>query len=223
MRTSRIRLGTLLTPLSIMRPWKLAGEVATLDQLSNGRTILTVGMGAPDVGFAAFGEATDLPTRAELVDEGLDLLDALWSHKPFVHHGKHYQVDARRLRAPVPIPPLVQQPRVPIWVVGAWPRPKSMRRVLRCDGILPWIKPKGTRGRSPTPDDIGEIDEWVAARRKVTSPFDIVIEGVLPDDPDEAAAMTMAFAGAGATWWIESLWGKPWDVWERSLHRGPPK
>jgi hypothetical protein len=31
----------------------------------------------------------------------------------------------------------VQQPRVPIWVVGAWPRPKSMRRVLRCDGLLP--------------------------------------------------------------------------------------
>lgn len=73
-QTERIRLGTLLTPLSIMRPWKLASQAATLDHLSNGRVILTVGMGAIDVGFAAFAEAIDLRTRAELVDEGLDIL-----------------------------------------------------------------------------------------------------------------------------------------------------
>src|SRR3712207_450761 len=40
MLTERIRLGTLLTPLSRMRPWKLASETVTLDHLSNGRVIL---------------------------------------------------------------------------------------------------------------------------------------------------------------------------------------
>src|SRR6266536_2717817 len=40
MRTERIRLGTDLTPLSRMRPWKLASETATLDHLSNGRVIV---------------------------------------------------------------------------------------------------------------------------------------------------------------------------------------
>src|ERR1041384_2899235 len=45
-RTRRIRLGTMLTPLPWRRPWKVASQVATLDQLSGGRAILTVGLGA---------------------------------------------------------------------------------------------------------------------------------------------------------------------------------
>src|SRR3990170_7309078 len=56
MRTERIKLGTMLTPPSRMRPWKLASEAATLDNLSNGRVILAVGLGAVDTGFAEFGE-----------------------------------------------------------------------------------------------------------------------------------------------------------------------
>ena len=45
-RTERIRLGTMISPISRMRPWKLASETVTLDHLSNGRVILSVGMGA---------------------------------------------------------------------------------------------------------------------------------------------------------------------------------
>src|SRR3954452_3254025 len=55
-RTSRVRLGTLLTPLPWRRPWKVASQVATLDQLSGGRAILSVGLGAL---------ATDLPDTGE--------------------------------------------------------------------------------------------------------------------------------------------------------------
>ena len=44
MRTSRIRLGTLLTPVSCFKPWRLAAETATLDQLSGGRVILSIGL-----------------------------------------------------------------------------------------------------------------------------------------------------------------------------------
>src|SRR5512137_3126801 len=62
MCTERIRLGTMLTPLSRMKPWKLASETATLDNLSNGRLILSVGLGATDTGFAEFGEETDRKT-----------------------------------------------------------------------------------------------------------------------------------------------------------------
>src|SRR5512138_1744010 len=50
MVTSRIRLGTMLTPVSRMRPWKLASETATLDHLSGGRVTLAVGLGATDTG-----------------------------------------------------------------------------------------------------------------------------------------------------------------------------
>ena len=39
-RTARVRLGTMLTPLPWRRPWKVASQVATLDQVSGGRAIL---------------------------------------------------------------------------------------------------------------------------------------------------------------------------------------
>jgi alkanesulfonate monooxygenase SsuD/methylene tetrahydromethanopterin reductase-like flavin-dependent oxidoreductase (luciferase family) len=54
MRTQHIRLGTMLSPISRMRPWKLASETVTLDHLSGGRVILSVGLGALDTGFNAF-------------------------------------------------------------------------------------------------------------------------------------------------------------------------
>lgn len=61
--TERIKLGIMLTPPSRRRPWKLASETATLDILSKGRAILSVGLGALDTGFKEFGEVTDRKTQ----------------------------------------------------------------------------------------------------------------------------------------------------------------
>lgn len=113
-RTERVRLGTMLTPLTRRRPWKVAQETATLDHLSNGRVVLPVGLGAPDTGFAKYGEETDRKLRAQRLDEGLDILDGLWSGQPFSYHGEHYQLQDVTF-APTPM----QSPRIPIWVVGA--------------------------------------------------------------------------------------------------------
>ena len=122
MRTERVLLGTMLTPVSRRRPWKLAREVATLDQLSNGRMILPVGLGAlEDVGFTRVGEAIDRKVRAQLLDEGLAILAGLLSGRPFSFSGEHYQIQEMTF-----LPPPVQSPRIPIWVVGAWPRMKSI-------------------------------------------------------------------------------------------------
>src|SRR5512143_3540712 len=93
MRTERIGLGTMITALSRMRSWKLGSETATLDNLSGGRVILSVGLGALDSGFEAFGEVTDRKTRAELLDEGLEVLVGLWHGMPFHFQGKHYHLD----------------------------------------------------------------------------------------------------------------------------------
>src|ERR1022692_1065762 len=73
-RTTRVRLGTLLTPLPWRRPWKVASQVVTLDQLSGGRAILAVGLGAVTTDLPLTGEVTDLRGRAELLDEGIDLI-----------------------------------------------------------------------------------------------------------------------------------------------------
>ena len=56
-RTERMRLGPMITPVARRRPWKLAREIVSLDQLSRGRAVLGVGLGNPaDVEFQYFGE-----------------------------------------------------------------------------------------------------------------------------------------------------------------------
>lgn len=222
MRTSRIRLGTMITPLSRMRPWKLASETVTLDHLSNGRVILSVGLGAIDTGFVQFGEITDRRQRAELLDEGLDILTGLWNGQPFNYQGKHYQIQECNFYPP---PPLVQQPRIPIWVVAAYPFEKSLARALRYDGLLPVMMNPTTRQiLEMTPDDLKIISAQVHTRRKEQAPYDIVWEGRTPgDDPARAAEVVRPWAEAGATWWIEALWGVE-DRAEimRRCQQGPP-
>ncbi len=224
MRTEHIRLGTMITPISRMRPWKLASETTTLDNLSNGRVILAVGLGATDTGFEAFGEVTDRKTRAELLDEGLDILTGLWKGQPFRYEGKHYQIKETSFNPP---PPPVQKPRIPIWVVGAWFREKSMRRVSKYDGLLPNVL--GTDGqvqmRLPTPDEIRAMKAWVDEHRTATTPFDIIIEQHTPgDDPAQAASIARDWADAGVTWLLEADWmaKEPETVLKR-IQQGPPR
>ena len=227
MRTERIRLGTMLTPLSRMRPWKLASETVTLDHLSNGRVILAVGLGAIDTGFKAFGEVADRKTRAELLDEVLELLTALWRGKPFNYAGKHYNVNINKSTFATPFPPPpVQRPRIPIWVVGAWPRLKSMRRALRYDGLLPNVIGDDGKVRMtpPTPEEIRAMQRFISANRAETTPFDIVVEGETPgEDLEQTASIVRPFAQAGATWWIEALWStRQADKIIARIQQGPP-
>jgi alkanesulfonate monooxygenase SsuD/methylene tetrahydromethanopterin reductase-like flavin-dependent oxidoreductase (luciferase family) len=219
MRTSRIRLGTMITPLSRMRPWKLASEAATLDNLSGGRVILSVGLGAVDTGFAEFGEVADRKTRAELLDEGLDIVTGLWQGQPFTYDGKHYTIKPTSFMVP---PPPAQQPRIPIWVVAAWPRPKSMARALRYDGLLPMALPKGGQPRQATPAELAEMRDYIAARR--SGPYDLVVEGMTPGPGADGAAVVRPWAEAGATWWIEAQWQAPGPAALRArLQQGPPR
>jgi len=226
MCTEHISLGTMLTPLSRMRPWKLASETATLDNLSNGRVILAVGLGAIDTGFAAFGEVTDRKTRAELLDEGLEILTGLWRGQPFRYEGKHYKVQETSFFPP---PPPVQQPRIPIWVVGAWPRPKSMQRALRYDGLIPIVSEERHKLRQATPDEIRKMRDYAAAQRGEDTPYAIVIEGETPGDNRAQAHETVRPWGeAGVTWWLETMWdinGKPgWlTAVQKRIQQGPPK
>ncbi len=224
MRTERIRMGTMLTPLSRRRPWKLACETVTLDHLSNGRLILPVGLGAPDTGFDKVGEETDRKTRAKMLDEGLDVLTGLWSGQPFSYSGEHYHVQDVTF-SPTPL----QSPRIPIWVVGAWPRMKSMRRVLRYDGVLPMKMNDDGSFAQMTPADIQTMKTFIDERRSQTTPFDIVMEGETPgDDREKAAAIVRPLAEAGVTWWLEAVWASPesqggLEGMRTRIKQGPPR
>src|ERR687889_1371412 len=169
MRTERVRLGAIVTPPSRRRPWKLARETMTLDHLSGGRIVLPVGLGAlDDSGFGGVGEATDRRIRAELLDESLEILTRAWSGAPFAYEGKHYQMAEMTFR-----PPSVQQPRIPIWVVAIWPRPRSIDRAFRYDGIMPYFAGPDGGPAAVTPEDVGAMAAAARERRGEGEPFDI--------------------------------------------------
>jgi alkanesulfonate monooxygenase SsuD/methylene tetrahydromethanopterin reductase-like flavin-dependent oxidoreductase (luciferase family) len=173
-----------------------------------------------NAGYLALQEG-NFPRAHELLDEGLEILTGLWSGKPFSYKGKHYTLDEMTF-----LPPPAQQPRIPIWVVGAWPREKSMARVLRYDGLLPAKLDANGSFADVTPDDLRAMKAYIEERRTATTPFDIVYEGRTPgDDPAQAAETVRPYAEAGATWWMEAMWTEPntpADVRKR-IQQGPPR
>jgi probable F420-dependent oxidoreductase len=91
--TRRIRVGTALAVLPMRDPFWLAKQAATIDQLSDGRLVLALGLGAYREEFAAW--APRLATKAqrgEMMDEGLELMRRLFSERRVTHQGKYYAV-----------------------------------------------------------------------------------------------------------------------------------
>lgn len=222
-RTTRVRLGTLLSPLPWRRPWKLACQAATVDQLSGGRVIVTVGLGAPMM-LLGTSEVTDRRERAERLDEGIDLMRTVWSGGR-VFRGKHYEFDEDLEGQLIEVGSPVQRP-IPIWVVGAWPRPKSMRRAVRCDGVVPEYH---LDGREATPDDARELRVWLA-EHGARPDIDVVAEGETPAaDIVAASAHVAERAAAGCTWWLETRWQRTQtekvrlDEARERILAGPPR
>ena len=225
MVTERIRLGTMLTPLPRIRPWELAGRVATLDNLSGGRAQLAVGLGAPHPGWLAFEPDEGRRVRAEKLDEGLAVYDGLMRGQPFSFSGKHYRVTPTDFPPP---PAPVQQPRVPVWVVGAYPSERSLARAARWDGLLPTLV--GNAIGSPfTPENLVDV---VARARELREAaglswegYDVVIEGTTTPGTDGVSKVD-GWGRAGATWWVESDWSMGKGAVKRLRSRiaaGPPR
>lgn len=220
MRTQRIRLGPMVTALARRRPWKLARETVTLDHLSNGRLILGVGLGhPPHDDFGRFGEDPDAKARARKLNEGLAILQGLWSGEPVEHNGTAYQVQAGTQFLPKP----VQTPRIPIWVAGYLPHQPPFRRAAQWDGVCP-----GRWDDQPmTPADIRTVLSLVRQHRTIDTPFDVVMgQPTKGTDRAAAAAQVAPFIEAGLTWWIEPLDDGPpgtFATMRQRIWQGPPR
>jgi alkanesulfonate monooxygenase SsuD/methylene tetrahydromethanopterin reductase-like flavin-dependent oxidoreductase (luciferase family) len=228
LETTVIKIGTTVTPLPRRRPHKLARETVTLDELSGGRLILSVGIGLGKLEWDYLGEETDLHRRGDMLDEGLEILSGLWSGEPFTYDGKHYHVEQTQF-----LPSPIQQPRIPIWVGGIWPNKRPFRRMARWDGMFPLFNVWG-------PDQEPVFAEAVAyvqderEKHGLKGPFDVIKMGMSPgDDPEEAAARINPAIKAGATWWLELLMPEVYDfhptdsdalnVLRERVLQGPPQ
>ena len=186
-RTSRIRIGALVTPLARRRPQVVARQVTTLDHLSGGRMVLGAALGRDQSGreLSAFGEELDDRTRAAMLDESLEVIAALWSGERVDHDGRHHQ--ARDVRfSPRPL----QRPRVPVWIGGRWPNVPPIRRAIRWDGYFPV--------------DVADADTFAACVARVRElrgsldGFDVIAETAPDADPTP-------WMDAGASWVLASF------------------
>jgi alkanesulfonate monooxygenase SsuD/methylene tetrahydromethanopterin reductase-like flavin-dependent oxidoreductase (luciferase family) len=174
-------------------------------------------LGVPE-DYEPFGESGDIKIQATRLDEGLEILTGLWKGLPFEHHGQAYQVENITFR-----PPSLQQPRIPIWVGGWWPTRAPFRRAARWDGVIP-LKQSGDN--LLTPQDVLEVRDFIRRERTGNEPFDIaIINWTDPSDPVAAAAKVAAYAEAGMTWWLESLYMQQNSLagLRQRIRLGPPK
>jgi alkanesulfonate monooxygenase SsuD/methylene tetrahydromethanopterin reductase-like flavin-dependent oxidoreductase (luciferase family) len=135
-----------------------------------------------------------------MLDEGLAVIDQLWTGQPVTYSGKHYTLkDAQLTARPV------QEPRIPIWVGGNFLVPSVRRRILRWDGSCAY-KGSTDAPQQITPDDVRAL--CADGGRDL----EVKVSG---GDP-------AAFAEAGATWW--GRWIPPLPVTETRaiVEEGPP-
>lgn len=199
-----MKFSITLGALPRRQPWELAAQTVAVDHLSSGRLILGVGSGAAgDPAITTAGTPPTAPQRAAQLDEGLQVLTALWTGTAVHHHGRYYRIDGLRL----PATP-VQQPRIPIWAGGDLRQPAVRHRLTQWDGACVY------RERALDPADARDIAALIHATGRDVAGYDIKVSG----NPDQLAD----FAVAGATWW--GRWippGHP-DEARKIITAGPP-
>ncbi|MGW5233023.1 LLM class flavin-dependent oxidoreductase [Streptomyces nodosus] len=181
--TSRIRLGTLLTPVPRYRPQQLARQVATLDHLTGGRMLSASGLDGPIEDripqLRRYRRATP-PSRTAGRRTGT--VEALLAGEPVNHHGRHYKV-----RDVTPLPATVQRPGPPVWIGGFRPRRPPTRRAARWDGAVPLFE---TARHGHVPDVAAVRDSVDHVRKHRTAgaerPFEFVLGGATPPDTAKA-------------------------------------
>ena len=172
-RTERIRLGTMVSPVTFRHPANLARMVTTVDHVSGGRVELGMGAGWMELehrqnGFP-FGDAK---WRVSLLREQVEIVVRQLTEEEFSFSGEHYQLAASRA-----LPKPVQQPRPPLIVGGSGKR-GTVEPAVR------WADEYDTTFASP--DDI----------RALRARLDAACERAGRDRPLRLSVMTTTVIGA---------------------------
>lgn len=188
--TKKVRLGTIcMASFPVRHPVLLAIQWASLDQISQGRTLLGVCIGGAHEGeLRAFGVKRE--ERVGRMKEGIELLRQIWSDQEVAHRGRYYTLEGYNI-----VPKPVQKPP-PIWIavspdreqVGDKVVDQAMRRVaMLADGYI-------TMGVSAA--ELGKrlkvIQQTANETGKDLSTFEVAIHGMVNINDDKQAAYAQA-------------------------------
>lgn len=206
--TTTLRLIPNIVVLPYRNPFVVAKSGATLDRLSEGRFTLAVGVGYLRKEFAAVG--VDYDERAELFDEALKVIDAIWTGDDVSFEGRHFTATGITAH-----PRPLSSPRPPIWIGGNTGAARQ-RVVDLGDGWCPFAAPKALAQTAKTAAldsvealgvAIGDLRRRCDAAGRDAASLDISFtnfEGGNPGSDDFNAdahiAGLEALAALGVTW-----------------------
>ena len=193
--TQRVRLGTSVLVLPMRHPLPLAKELATLQNLSQGRLILGAGVGWMEAEFAALG--APFHERGRRMDEGIALMRAVWTEDPISFPTRWIPAVVQEMRMlPRPVAP------IPIWIGGS--SEPALKRATRLDG---W------HGSRVTPDAAPALVGRLRAARPDAA-FTISLrmrwDGA---QPDRVRADLAAYAAAGVQHVLLEPMERELDAW----------
>jgi probable F420-dependent oxidoreductase len=199
--TKNIRLGTSVLVLPMRHPLPLAKELATLQNLSEGRLILGAGVGWLEAEFAALG--VPFRERGRRMDEGIAMMLAVWSEDPVSFQARHIPavIDDMRM-LPKPVKP------IPIWVGGS-----SEPALARAAGLDGW------HGSRLSPQEAAPIVRRLREKRPGPD-FTISLRSSWDGrDADALAARLAAYGEAGVDHVLVEPAERALDDWLRAVER----
>jgi probable F420-dependent oxidoreductase len=188
--TTRIRLGVAVIVLTHRNPVQLAKSLVSLDQLSDGRLNVGIGIGrlAPDevFGYSSKGRVTRF-------EEALQVMKALWTEQPASHSGVNWNFDSVSMN-----PQPVQQPHPPIWFGGRVPA--ALKRAARLgDGFIG----AGSSSFEEFTTHYGLLQQFLEEQGRDPETFDISKRVYVAIDSDRGRAESRLKE------WFGNYYGKP--------------
>lgn len=188
-KTTRIRLGVLVTGNTHRHPAVLANMAATLDIASDGRLEIGLGAGWSEEEHAAYGiPLPRWPERFDRLEEACAVIDGLLTEERFTFSGTHYQLSDARCE-----PKPLQQPRPPLVIGG-----KGERRTLRIAARwadqwnFPWGEP------SELEYLIGVLHEHCEDVGRDPAEIEVSVKAEADIEPGAFATLAAEYRAAGA-------------------------
>ena len=174
--SSRLRFGVAVIILNTRNPVQLAKALASVDQLSNGRVTVGVGLGAGTANYPAFGIPPE--RRVARFQEAIRVMKALWTEERATLKGDFWKLDGARMQ-----PKPIQKPHMPL-IFGGHSEPALRRAVRMGDG---WMA-AGSTSTAASLDSLRQIRGYLQEAGRKESEFFLSKRLYIAIDDNEARA-----------------------------------